>query len=50
MSFLNFLKQLLVTDMPMQIFVESHNPQSVYEVEQLQRKYEYLIEKNHSYI
>jgi len=50
MSLLSFLKQLLIDDMPMQVFVESHNPQSVYEVEQLQRKYEYLIQKNHIYI
>jgi len=50
MSLLSFLKQLLMNDMPMQRFVESHSPQSVYEVEQLQRKYQQLTEKNHSYI
>jgi len=50
MSLLSFLKLLLKKDMPMQDFVASHNPKSVYEVEQLQRRYEQLTQPKHTYI
>lgn len=50
MSLLAFLKQLLKEDMPMQEFVASHNPKSVYEVEQLQRRYEQIVQPNHNFI
>jgi hypothetical protein len=50
MSFISFLKELLKNDMPMQRFIEDHDPKSVHEVEQLQRKYEFVIRKNHTYI
>lgn len=50
MSLLSFLKQLLREDLPMQRYIEAHNPKSVYEVEQLQRKYEFVVKVNPSYI
>jgi hypothetical protein len=50
MSLLSFIKQILKKDMPMQRFIEDHDPKSVYEVEQLQRKYEFVVKTNHTYI
>ena len=50
MSLLSFIKKILEEDMPMQRFIENHNPKSVYEVEQLQRKYEFVVKTNHTYI
>ena len=49
-SLLSFIKQILEQDMPMQRFIEDHNPKSVHEVEQLQRKYEFVVKTNHTYI
>jgi hypothetical protein len=50
MSLFSFVKQLLKNEMPLQKYIENHNPKSVYDVERLERKYQQLIKTRHTYI
>ena len=45
MKLFKCLKQFFQPKNPMQEFIEMHNPQSVYEVEQLQKRYDKLTIK-----
>ena len=47
MKLFKCLKQFFEPKNPLQDFIERHNPQSVYEVEQLQRKYDKLVVKQY---
>lgn len=43
MNLLNILKQLFPTPPSMDEYISSHNPQTVQEVEYLEKQYEYMM-------